>query len=108
MGTEHRVCALREIKDGGKKAAKIAGERLVMFRVGEEVFTLQNRCSHLNLPLSPGKFDGSHITCPFHRARFDVRDGKLERKALILGGMGKDCVPTFPTEVRDGAVFVTV
>ena len=66
---------------------------------------LENRCAHLNLPLSPGKFDGTHVTCRFHGARFDVRDGRMDKKAWLLGGtLGRDCVPTFACEVVDGRV----
>ncbi len=100
------VCALDDIPRDGKKAFKIEGKRILLMRKADEVFALENRCAHLNLPLSPGKFDGDFIVCPFHRARFCVRTGKLDRKAFLLGRLGKECVPTFPVSVTDGRVQV--
>jgi 3-phenylpropionate/trans-cinnamate dioxygenase ferredoxin subunit len=108
MSATHDVCALEDIPDKGKKAIKLRGTRILLMRTGDEVFALENRCSHVNLPLSPGKFDGTHIVCPFHRARFCVRTGKMERKALLLGGIGKDCVPTYPVSIVGGRVRLSL
>jgi len=103
----HRVCALDELQDGGKKAFKIEGHPLLVFRTGDAVHVLRNRCAHMNLPLSPGKFDGTYITCAFHGARFDVRTGQREKKAWLLGGViGGDCVQHYASSVEQGAIYV--
>ena len=105
--SQHDVCALNELADGDKKAFKIAGTSLLVFRSGDKVNALRNRCAHLNLPLSTGKFDGKLITCAFHGAKFDVSTGKQEKKAWLLGGViGGDCVKSFPARVENGRVFV--
>lgn len=107
--SQHDVCAVSEVPPGGKKAAKVNGIPLLLFRVGEEVHALRNRCAHVNLPLSPGKFDGRHITCRFHGARFDVTSGQQDKKAWLLGGViGGDCVPHYDCEVVDGRVLVSL
>ncbi len=106
---QHDVCALTELRDGDKKAFKVAGTPLLLFRTGGEVNALRNRCAHLNLPLSTGKFDGRLITCAFHGAKFDVRSGKREKKAWLLGGtIGGDCVKSFPVRVENGRVLVEI
>ena len=105
--TQHDVCALSDIEEGGKKAFKIAGTKLLLLRSGNEVNAVHNRCAHLNLPLSTGKFDGKIITCAFHGAKFDVQTGKQEKKAWLFGGtIGGDCVKTFPVRVENGRVTV--
>ncbi len=105
--TQHDVCALTDLEDGGKKAFKVAGTPLLLFRSGAEVNALMNRCAHMNLPLSVGKFDGTAITCSFHGAKFDVRSGKREKKAWLFGGsVGKDCVNRYPVRVENGRVIV--
>jgi nitrite reductase/ring-hydroxylating ferredoxin subunit len=101
------ICAVDDIQEGGKKAFKVLGTPLVVFRSGETVQVLRNRCAHMNLPLSPGKFDGTHITCAFHGARFDVRTGKRDKPAWLLGNViGGDCVQHFDAVVEDGRVLV--
>ena len=103
----HDVCALEEITDGDKKAFKVQGTPLLVFLTGELVHVLRNRCAHMNLPLSAGKFDGTHITCAFHGARFDVRSGQREKKAWLLGSLiGGDCVKRFDAVVENGRVLV--
>lgn len=104
---KHDICALDDLTDGGKKSAKVDGVPLLLFRVGDDVYALKNRCAHMNLPLSPGKFEGTSITCRFHGARFDVRTGKAEKQAWLLGGViGGDCVPSYACEVVQGRVLV--
>lgn len=104
---QHDVCAIGEIEEGGKKAFKVEGTPLLLFRTGNEIHALHNRCAHLNLPLSNGKFDGKHITCAFHGARFDVSTGKQDKKAWLLGGLiGGDCVKRYGARVENGRVLV--
>ncbi len=104
---KHDVCALSELPEGDKKAFKIEGTALLLFRTATGVLALHNRCAHLNLPLSNGKFDGERITCAFHGARFDVKTGRMDKKAWLLGGLiGKDCVKTYPVSVEGERVFV--
>jgi len=96
----HDVCALNDLEDGGKKAFKVAGTALLVFRTGSEVHALHNRCAHL-------KFDGKHITCAFHGARFDVSTGKQDKKAWLLGSIiGGDCVKSYGARVENGRVMV--
>ena len=103
----HDLCSLDEIEDGGKKAFKVEGTPLVAFRSGGVVHVLRNRCAHMNLPLHVGKFDGTHITCAFHGARFDVSTGKRDKQAWLLGSIiGGDCVKHFDAAVENGRVFV--
>jgi len=103
----HDVCSLDEIEDGGKKAFKVADTPLVVFRSGDQVNVLRNRCAHMNLPLSVGKFDGTHVTCAFHGARFDVRTGQRDKKAWLLGSIiGGDCVKHYDATVENRRVLV--
>ena len=103
----HDVCGIDEIQDGGKKAFKVEGTPLLVFRSGGEVHVLKNRCAHMNLPLSPGKFEGSHITCAFHGARYDVRTGKRDKPAWLLGNViGGDCVKHYDAVIENGRVLV--
>jgi nitrite reductase/ring-hydroxylating ferredoxin subunit len=103
----HDLCAIDEVQEGGKMAFKVDGIPLLVFRSAGQVNVLRNRCAHMNLPLSPGKFDGNSITCAFHGARFDVRTGQREKQAWLLGSMiGGDCVKRYDAVVENGRIFV--
>jgi nitrite reductase/ring-hydroxylating ferredoxin subunit len=103
---EHDACAIEEIAEGGKKTVKVGGKKVLLLRSGDEVLAVDNRCPHMKMPLGVGKFDGDQITCRFHGSRWDVRTGKREKKAWLLGGLGGDCLPTYPVSLREGRVFV--
>lgn len=105
---EHEACTVEEIPDGGKKTVKINRQKVLLLRSGKEVFAVSNHCPHMKLPLSVGKFDGKQITCRFHGSRWDVQSGARRKKAWLLGGMGGDCLPTYPVTLREGRVFVDV
>ena len=65
-----------EIADGEKLLVEVSDELLILFRVGEEYFCIDDVCTHDGGTLSDGEHCGFEINCPRHGARFDVRDGK--------------------------------
>ena len=70
-----------------------------MVRVGDEVFAIEDVCSHAEVPLSDGEVDGCTIECVLHGSRFDLRTGKP------TGPPATRPVPVYPTTVVDGEVF---
>lgn len=51
--------------------------RIVLANVKGQVFALEDRCPHLQGPLSLGAFDGCLLTCPWHGWAIDVATGKV-------------------------------
>ena len=49
---------------------------VAVVRVGDEVFAIEDVCSHADFPLSEGEVDGCTIECALHGSRFDLRTGK--------------------------------
>jgi nitrite reductase/ring-hydroxylating ferredoxin subunit len=46
-----------------------------LYRVGEEVFAMEDPCPHAGFPLSEGQLEGCVIVCEAHGWPFDVRTG---------------------------------
>jgi nitrite reductase (NADH) small subunit len=89
---------LSDIPDNGAKIVKVDEKRLIaLFRVGERVAAIENRCPHAGAPLGMGTFDGTIVKCPLHAFTVDVWTG--------IGNAGKR-VPIFPVRVEAGRVFV--
>ena len=65
-----------ELADGEKLLVEVADELLILFRVGDQYFCLDDICTHDGGTLSDGEHCEFEISCPRHGARFDVRDGK--------------------------------
>ena len=65
-----------EIADGEKLLVEVADELLILFRIGNEYFCLDDVCTHDGGTLSDGEHCGLEISCPRHGARFDIRSGQ--------------------------------
>lgn len=78
--SEHALCPLDDIADGGSAGFEIAGKLVMAIRQGDRVFAYVNSCPHVGTPLDmwPGRFltrDGEYILCATHGALFRIEDG---------------------------------
>ncbi len=64
--------ALRE-RDLKKKpkAIKILGVNLVLYRLGTQIYALEDLCPHKKAPLSLGKVKNNRLTCAYHGWEFN-------------------------------------
>ena len=95
-----RVCALADVPEDEGLAVTVGPLDLVVARHGEELFALQDLCSHAAVALSEGEVADCQIECWLHGSRFDLRTGKP------TGLPATEPVATFPVELRDGDVYV--
>ena len=65
-----------ELADGEKMLVEVDNQLLILFRVGQEYFCIDDVCTHDGGTLSDGDHCEFEISCPRHGARFDIRDGK--------------------------------
>ena len=70
------VAAVSEIPEKGFMTCQVAGADLVLCKVNEEIFVVENRCSHAFQTFDGGRLRGTRLMCPLHGACFDIRDGK--------------------------------
>ncbi|MDA8345155.1 MAG: non-heme iron oxygenase ferredoxin subunit [Thermaerobacter sp.] len=94
------VALEQEITEGRGTLREVAGERLAFFRVGDEIYCIDDTCSHAMASLSAGSVDGRIVTCPLHGGQFDIPTGKPVRLPVTAP------VAVHPVEIRDGQVFV--
>jgi nitrite reductase/ring-hydroxylating ferredoxin subunit len=97
-----RVAAIDDIPIGGAVRVRIEGIDIGLFRVGDEVFAMENACPHAGIPLSLGQLDGPVVTCAAHGWRFDVRTGFRPDDADGFP------IPCFAVDVVDGEVHVDI
>lgn len=70
-----KVATVDQIQEGKGFCTKAGGQKLVLFKKGDAIFALQNKCPHVGLPLGGGKVENGQIVCPFHGSRFDIETG---------------------------------
>ncbi len=99
---EHSVGPLEVLPDGAGRRFDFGEDRIAVFRVGDDVYAIGDRCSHAEASLSEGELWGLEVECPRHGAEFDITTGE----ALSLPATKP--VPCYRTSVRAGEVFITI
>lgn len=102
----HPVATLEEL--GGKRplAARLMGQPLVVFRSGERVTVLRDRCPHRGAPLSQGRIADGAIVCPYHGWRFDADGRCVETPGAA--SCPEASAPTLPVRVASGLVWTSL
>ena len=80
---------IRDVAPGQTTLVRVNGEEVAVYNVAGAFYATQNACSHARGPLNKGRLEGECIVCPWHRSRFDVRDG------TVLGGPARDPLKTY-------------
>ena len=91
------LARLADIQPGGAQTIKINGHQLAVFRDGDEIFAIDNRCPHEGYPLASGKLEGGMLTCEWHNWKFELCSGRC-----VLGG---EDVRAYPLR-REGDVVL--
>ena len=97
---EIRVGPVDAIPDGGVKIVQSGSLFVGVYRIGDQLYAIEDRCSHDDGPLCEGERDGFCVICPRHGARFDLRTG------AVLSLPATEDVDAFAVVVRDGDAFV--
>jgi len=95
------AASLEAIPEGRGLAVDVAGRALALFRLGPEVYAVEDRCPHQLAELSTGTLSPDGVlTCAWHGWRFPLRE---EARA---GCPWMPCPASFPVKVEAGAVYV--
>ena len=103
--SENDFTAIGAAQDIGEKnfaCFEVKGIGVVICRVKDEFFAVENRCSHALASFDSGRLRGHRIMCPVHGASFDVRDGSC------TGAPASRPIRSFPLRIRDGVIEVDV
>jgi 3-phenylpropionate/trans-cinnamate dioxygenase ferredoxin subunit len=70
--------ALDDFVEGGARQVKAGDRTLVVVRIGDDVYVLDDRCSHEEFSLAEGEVDveSREIECAHHGAMFRLSDGE--------------------------------
>ena len=93
--TFERACSLADVPLDEGLAVDVGDLTLAIARDGDEVYAIQDLCSHASVALSEGEVADCQIECWLHGSRFDLRTGKP------TGLPATEPVATFPAEVRE-------
>ena len=96
------MAMLDEIPDGGMKQVSVHGDVVGLYRVGVDVYAINDYCTHEETFLTEGEFEPEdlEVECPLHGSRFNVVDGSVR----ILPATKP--VATYPVKVEGDVVLV--
>src|SRR3978361_456429 len=75
-----RLCALSAVPNGGSLRIELPDVDVAVVRFDDEVYALEDVCSHAEVPLTDGDVDevdgAPTIECALHGSCFDLRTGE--------------------------------
>jgi 3-phenylpropionate/trans-cinnamate dioxygenase ferredoxin subunit len=78
MDSEYvRASGKLEIDKGEMKKVILVGRDILIVNIDGNYYAVGGECTHFGGDLSEGILEGNVITCPNHKARFDVTTGKV-------------------------------
>ena len=105
-----------DLANGTMKEVKIEGHDILLARIADKYYAIDNRCPHLGGNLSRGRFEGTVVTCPVHGSQFDITDGRIVRWLKGSGPLqtvskmfkGPKPVAIYKVKIEDNKVLVEV
>lgn len=94
------MAALVDLAPGEPCLVEAEGRRIVLVRLGDQVYACGDVCPHQGGALSAGRLAGARLACPRHGWMFDVRTGDC-----LFPPRGRP-VPSYPVRLEDGQVLV--
>lgn len=96
------VGSIDDLAEGAGIKVEVPGHRVAVFRIGNDVYAIGDRCSHAEASLAEGEVFDFEVECPRHGSSFDLRTGKPATFPATVS------VPVYDVEVVDGDVLLTV
>ena len=75
MGELVKVVEKKDVAPGSSTAAEVHGQKVAVFNVDGTFYAIGDTCTHRGGPLSEGEVSGTTVTCPWHRAQYDLKTG---------------------------------
>lgn len=101
MGTIVEVGREGDAPKPGEAISVMANDTpIAIFNVNDELYAINDICTHEEYPLSEGDVDEYCVECALHGARFDLRTGE------VLSLPATEDVETYRVWIADGALNV--
>ncbi len=96
----HAVAKLSELEDEEPEHSRIGDTLVCVVKLEDDIYAINDVCTHEFALLSEGFVDDGEIECPLHQARFNLKSGKCT--ALPA----EQDVASYPVKVEGDQVYV--
>jgi len=98
----HAVGKVSDIPAGGVVLFQVEGKPIAVANVDGRLFAFDDVCTHRGCSLTPGRLDGTSITCPCHASVFQVTDGS------VTAGPATRPLGTYEVQVVDDEISILI
>jgi len=107
-----KVCKTTDVAMAAMKGFIVKEKQILVANIDGQFFAVEALCPHMNGYLPSGKIENGVVICPVHRARYDVKTGKLVKNVDMLvkmatGHSAKD-LKVYTVKVEGGDVFIDI
>jgi 3-phenylpropionate/trans-cinnamate dioxygenase ferredoxin subunit len=85
MSTWISVFSVDDIENGQHRVVDIDDTEVVIFKVDNDFFAIENVCSHDGGEIASGDLENGEIICPRHSARFCIKTGDVKSPPAYEG-----------------------
>lgn len=100
MSERIQVGRLAELPEAKGVRVEALGHRVAVFRLGDMVYAIGDRCSHAEASLAEGEIFDREVECPRHGSVFDLTTGEPDSLPATRP------VPTYPVVIDSGMVYL--
>ena len=76
MTTRVELGPVAELPEGAGRRFDAGEHRVAVFRIGEAIYAIGDRCSHAEASLAEGELFGLEVECPRHGSEFHLETGE--------------------------------
>jgi nitrite reductase/ring-hydroxylating ferredoxin subunit len=96
-----KLCGLSELRENEGRRFIINDTEVAVFKIGQEIFALNNICPHQHTALLyDGFIEDGCVVCPAHGWMFNLKTGKQPT--------GSSGVESYQTKIENDEVFIFV
>src|SRR3972149_12276121 len=95
-----KVASTADLAPGAAKCVEVAGKKIALFNLEGSFYAIDDTCTHRGGPLSEGEVSGEEVTCPWHGAVYNVKNG------AVLGAHAQNGGGSYPVRVQGSDVEV--
>lgn len=94
------VAPAGDVPRGAHRVYEVDGRFVAVYNVQDELYAIEDVCTHDGNPLSDGPVEGTEVVCTRHGARFCLKTG------AALTPPAYEPVATYRVAVRDGRLLL--
>lgn len=102
MSEAIKVAHLNDVKPGKMFRISVNDKNILLANVNNEIFAIDDMCTHEDASLYKGALKGHCVECPLHGSLFDFRTGKPD------GDPATESVNTYKVEIKNEDVFISM